>query len=1600
MTHQEQQEILFRESLEAAMSWMKAVQERLRLNDNTQGPRAALEARLRETEKIHQSEHEGHLKFDKVLVAAEVLLQNGNQETRNITHARLKELKALWEETCTYIIHCHSRIEWVWLHWSEYLKAYEEFEMWLVSVCRSLEPEVELQLGVKEKLWQVENQRVLLSDVQNQALLLERLVDEAAALNNRIQDPSVDQEAQERLQLVYNSIRDKADERLSVLQKMAEEHQMYQRDVLKFQAWLVSKTKELNTLTETEDTAENKLRTLQTLDDNVASEERTLQHIEVMAEAVRANTSPRGADVVVEEAEELRLDWQRLRQSLCEAGEGLKSSLESQSQYQSRCQRLGEDIGQLRGLLHRLTRDLETAREGDRTRDLETAREGDRTRDLDTAREVDRTGDLDTAREGDRTRDLETAREGDRIEEQMVGQWRKYMNIRNTLLAEESQVELLKAQLKELFRFSQDSQHLSDDVLAVVKEQQSVKCRAMKLCVESELGLRQVLQDPLHGFSQWSQVVSQVLESSAEVSEFSHVAMLVQNIQRLLKHSLQLQEQLRLMLLKRDLLCSVFGSDSAESLMTALNDSVRKRELLHNGLLQRKARLQGLISRTKDFGDACKSIRNKLTLLRERLISSDSLQPDILAKKSQSDQQRVIKKDLEDCEAHITALETLVSSSSANRTQFERLYGDWRILYKSVRVKVKESEESIGGHESFHVSLLNVEKWLMIMRQKLESYRSSTGEWSLDNRQQEAERALGEFPEKELQLHQTEVQGQGVLERTSEEGRVHILRDMKHLRESWMALHDLSLNLFRLLNGHSSEDPDLDTQRERVRGQAGERPGPGRELFPGEGGDMIKGSGSSSSMEGAPERSPGEGHGVWLSQSSGVGAGRGGRTGLGGRLEQGEGGESFGAEEGIWVDGEFEGSMEVMDLSEHRERQGRDRQTLGQQLSPMTLTLAGSQRLGQGGGSGDREREREKKRGGGEHSLGVEEVDSSIVWRGGYSQRGEEGTTGMTSGHTGGRSTHGGGGLVVGDSGSRVSGVVVGDSGSRVSGVVGDSGSRVSGVVGDSGSRVSGVVGDSGSRVSGVVGDSGSRVSGVVGDSGSRVSGVVVGDSGSRVSGVVWDSGSRVSGVVGDSGSKVSGVVWDSGSMVSGVVGDSGSRVSGVVVGDSGSKVSGVVGDSGSRVSGVVGDSGSRGVSGVVGDSGSRVSGVVGDSGSRVSGVVGDSGSKVSGVVGDSGSRVSGVVGDSGSRVGGGGVVGDSGSKVSGVVGDSGSRVSGVVGDSGSRVSGVVWDSGSKVSGVVGDSGSRVSGVVVVDVSESSSSGQTEEWVDGQRSRGMAESLAMEVDVGFGSGSGLEHSSRGNYDKGTGGMRDHSEGGHLRHRGFFPPIKTRMEDSVMDGLTLSFQQGPARKPSGRLQGSSHHTTADVGATLSAGDYEDRRREFEAWLQKENDTLSGILSTEGLLSTKELKIRQNTLMTLRSSVDWGQEQFQLLLMAWAVAGARADRGAEDVGMEEIRYRWMLYKSKLKDVGDLKALLNVKQGAGAAGREEHTRTAKEKTPGLLYRVCRVALPLWLLLLALLLFAFFLPWMDEASSCSLSNNFARSFNIMLRYHGPPPT
>lgn len=55
--------------------------------------------------------------------------------------------------------------------------------------------------------------------------------------------------------------------------------------------------------------------------------------------------------------------------------------------------------------------------------------------------------------------------------------------------------------------------------------------------------------------------------------------------------------------------------------------------------------------------------------------------------------------------------------------------------------------------------------------------------------------------------------------------------------------------------------------------------------------------------------------------------------------------------------------------------------------------------------------------------------------------------------------------------------------------------------------------------------------------------------------------------------------------------------------------------------------------------------------------------------------------------------------------------------------------------------------------------------------------------------------------------------------------------------------------------------------------------------------------------------------------WGQEQFQLLLQE-SQSSEAGSGAAEDVCLEELRYQWMLHKSKLKDVTDARARTRAK------------------------------------------------------------------------------
>ncbi|XP_054057093.1 nesprin-3 isoform X2 [Rissa tridactyla] len=668
----------FDSSVENAEAWMKAIQERLRINDNTNGPRSALEARLRETEEIRALEPEGNLKMDLILVKADAALRSIGEDKKHEVLSKLKDIKALWEETAIYITHCHSRIEWVWLHWSEYLKAQDEFHAWIHHMRVTLEPDIELQLGLKEKQWQLSHAQVLLNDVLNQSILLERLLEEADSLFSRIGDPSVDEDVQKKMRMEYEGIREEAQSRVKLLEKITKEHEQYNANVNQFQLWLNSVTERLNCCIgeATKSSAEDKLKALKEIAKNIRSGGKKWKHLEIQCAEVIQNTSPLGAERMKDELEELRKALEMLKLLSSEEEERLLKIQESESAYESQARQLEADVQDLRKDLQRLENYLEPG-------------------------------------------------EGEKTEDEFVNLWRKCNATRAALAAEESTVERLKAQLKELLRFSPDVQPHAESVVSAIQQYESVRGKTSKMSADTETQLRGLFQNPLQDFEQWKPSVQMLLETPEPA---------LAHIEAALAESSQFNEKLMTLQLKKDLLNNILGEEKAKSFLQEVAEASKEREIIHTSLLQSKSKLQNLIAQHKDFDAGFAPLQKKLSAIKAKLDLEKEPQPDLLGKKTQLQRLQMIRDDLAELGIQMEAVEKLVQSNTTHRHEMNQLSSDSQALKRSLELMIKQSEEYVQKHWAYNDKLSDLQRWITVTTEKIDSYQDVDGEQNTEGR--------------------------------------------------------------------------------------------------------------------------------------------------------------------------------------------------------------------------------------------------------------------------------------------------------------------------------------------------------------------------------------------------------------------------------------------------------------------------------------------------------------------------------------------------------------------------------------------------------------------------------------------------------------------------------------------------------------------------------------------------------------------------------------------------------------------------------------------------------------------------------------------------
>ncbi|XP_051834391.1 nesprin-3 [Antechinus flavipes] len=768
MTQQPQDE--FDSSVESAQEWMKAVQERLQVNDNTQGPRAALEARLRETERICHLEPEGQMKMDLVLKSADTLLSCCSEEQKHNILTKLKDIKAQWEETVIYITHCHSRIEWVWLHWSEYLLAQDEFYRWFQKIKMTLETRVELQVGLKEKQWQLSHSQVLLNNILNQSILLDRLLEEAASLFNRIGDPSVDEEVQKRMKGEYEKIKAQAQERVSLLEKITKEHEQYKTNVDQFHLWLNKLMGKVNTSLGRRGkmSAKHQIKILQNFAKDFQNGEKSLKNLEDQSAGVIQNTSPIGGEKITNELEELRKALKKLELFCKEELERILKTLNSEGAYETQARQLEAEVKEFRRELQRLAKDLEP---------------------------------------GEKARD----------EAELIERWKTYSVTRSALAAEEPKAERLKSQLKELVQFNHDFQPLSDSVVITMQEFQRIKENSSKLKNRSGTDLWQYFQHPVQEFQLWKALTQKLLTITDNLPDLPSIHTFLPQIEAALAESSRLKEQLIMLKLKKDLLISIFGEERAETFLEEVINIIRERDLLHNNLLQRNSKLQSAISQHNDFDTAFEPLQKRLADLHIRAEAEKEFQQDLPSKQAHLQRLQQIQEDLQELYVQIENLKPLVQANPSHQHKINQLLSDYQTLKRSLEITMEQSQKHVQEHWTFNHKLWELQQWIGIAKQKLESYQGNEGQWKVNGQSvEDIERLVAEFPDKEVQLHLTEGHGQLVMETSSLEGAALVQGELKELKESWKALKLLEETLMSFIRKWQLKNKESDPRKKLI----------------------------------------------------------------------------------------------------------------------------------------------------------------------------------------------------------------------------------------------------------------------------------------------------------------------------------------------------------------------------------------------------------------------------------------------------------------------------------------------------------------------------------------------------------------------------------------------------------------------------------------------------------------------------------------------------------------------------------------------------------------------------------------------------------------
>ncbi|XP_076463748.1 nesprin-1-like isoform X5 [Babylonia areolata] len=333
---------MFHDCCNSFINWLRTAVEKMATCSDTYGEKSAIETKLDRAKTLLHSLEEGNQRLDQATMAGETTLPSTSASGQTKIRQELQIMARDFEDFRTHLVEAQQDLETCLSRWDEYEESYQQFSAWLREAEIQLRAETEHTATVEEKKRRWNDCQGQLEELVSQQSSLDVVSEKAQVLLQTNADAKTSH-AITQLNTRYQAVIALAKDLCNSLESAYNHHRLYKQHQGQFCDWLQETRQHIHDVQDvrgSKDNVNSRLTNIQATQAALDHGHSLLRSLLDSAEKTLPSTNPKGCQVIRQETESAKTDYENILTELSQVKRNLEAALSHWDDYDRLYQQL------------------------------------------------------------------------------------------------------------------------------------------------------------------------------------------------------------------------------------------------------------------------------------------------------------------------------------------------------------------------------------------------------------------------------------------------------------------------------------------------------------------------------------------------------------------------------------------------------------------------------------------------------------------------------------------------------------------------------------------------------------------------------------------------------------------------------------------------------------------------------------------------------------------------------------------------------------------------------------------------------------------------------------------------------------------------------------------------------------------------------------------------------------------------------------------------------------------------------------------------------------------------------------------------------------